>query len=538
MQDKWYTNATIYALDVETYMDGNGDGIGDFQGLISRLDYLSGLGINCIWLRPFYPSPRADDGYDIMNYYDVDKRYGSLGDFVDFITKAKAIGIRVIIDIVANHTSNKHPWFQQARKDRKSPFRDYYIWSKKPRKDQKQQSMISDSGIWQYDRSAREYYLHHFLKEQPDLNLANPEVLEEIKKIMGFWLQLGVCGFRIDAAHIWLEPTRTKKKYQDQLLGILNEMRDHVKHRNSEAVLLAEANVPAGSLHKFFANGTRMDLLFNFIVNQRLFLSVAREEPAALMEAMTDLKDIKGEWVNFLRHHDELNLEMLNDEEKQTVFDAFAPGKNMQIFGHGIRRRLPPMLDNNRKKLEHLYALMFSLPGIPLINYGEEIAMGDDLDKKGRLSVRTVMQWENSRNAGFTRSRNAMPEHTPISRGKYSYSKVNVSAQQREPGSFLNWMERLISTRKQCPQLSYGKWDFIKNNKPQVLSFCCEYGEDIILVLHNFSAEKTTTKLKTDKNIKKLIELFSNREYESARTINDSFTIDGYGYRWFKSDNY
>ncbi|MDQ3190923.1 MAG: alpha-amylase family protein [Bacteroidota bacterium] len=535
MKDLWYHNAIIYALDVETYKDSNGDGIGDFEGLVHKLDYLSGLGVNCLWLRPFFPSPLVDDGYDVKDYYNVDQRFGNLGDFVDFIIKAKSFGIRVIIDLVANHTSDKHEWFQQARKDKNSKYRDYYIWADKPLEEYKQENILKEEGIWNYDEVAQAYYLHHFYKEQPDLNISNPEVRKEIKKIMGFWLKLGISGFRIDAAHILIREIGDEKLNTDKLLAILDEMREFINSRNNEGILLAEANVKSDELHRFFGNGNRMHLLFDFITNKNLFLSMARENPEPLISALQNIKGIKGHWVNFMRHHDELNLEMLEEEQRNEVFEAFAPDPDMRIYGHGIRRRLPPMLNGNRKKIELIYSVMFSLPGVPLINYGEEISMGDDLSQKGRSSVRTVMQWDNLKNAGFSNAPAMVLEHSVIDFGEFDYKKVNVISQQNDPDSFLNWMTRLINTRKQCPQLGYGKWKILKSNAKCVLSFYCEYEGEIVVIFHNFKSEDCKLKLeKGDEKFENLVEIFSNRKYDKLDNLMDEIKIDDSGYRWFK----
>ncbi|HET6243714.1 MAG: alpha-amylase family protein [Bacteroidetes bacterium] len=535
MKDLWYHNAIIYALDVETYMDSNGNGIGDFEGLVEKLDYLSGLGVNCLWLRPFFPSPLVDDGYDVKDYYNVDQRFGNLGDFVNFTTKATTYGIRVIIDLVANHTSDQHEWFQQARMDVNSKYRNYYIWADKPLEEYKQENILKEEGIWHFDKQAGAYYLHHFYKEQPDLNISNPEVRKEIKKIMGFWLKLGISGFRIDAAHILIREIGNEKINTAKVLDVLDEMREFINSRNSEAVLLAEANVKVDELHLFFGNGKRMHLLFDFITNKNLFLAMAREDPQPLISALNNIRGISGQWVNFLRHHDELNLEMLEESQRNEVFEAFAPEQDMRIYGHGIRRRLPPMLNGDRKKMELIYSVMFSLPGIPLINYGEEIAMGDDLSQKGRSSVRTIMQWDNLKNSGFSKAPALMLEHSLIDFGEFDYKKINVNEQQNNPDSFLNWMQRLISTRKQCPQLGYGQWRVLESDTKSVFSFYCEYEKDRIVLLHNFKGVKCDIKL--DGSVKKfenLIEIFSNRKYPTIETLNAPISIDEYGYRWFK----
>jgi maltose alpha-D-glucosyltransferase / alpha-amylase len=530
MKDQWYHNAIIYSLDVETYKDANGDGIGDFEGLVSKLDHLSGLGVNCLWLRPFFPSPLVDDGYDVKDYYEIDSRFGNLGDFVDFVVKARALGIKILIDLVVNHTSDQHEWFKKSRENKDSKYRDYYIWKKKPEEKDQEENMLTEGGIWEYDKKAKAWYMHHFYKEQPDLNVSNPEVRKEIKKIMGFWLQLGVSGFRIDAAHILVHETK------DQVFEMLEEMRGFITSRNHEAVLLGEANVVADDLQEFFGNeNNRLHLLFNFYTNKNMFLSLARKEAGPLLKTLDETQKIKGQWVNFIRTHDELNLEMLTEDERNEVFDKFAPDENMRIFGHGIRRRLPPMLNGNRERMELIYCIMFSLPGLPLINYGEEIAMGDDLKLEGRESLRTIMQWDEHNNAGFSDVSKDKLVHPVIDFGDYDFRKVNVSRQQKDPGSFFNWMARLISTRKHSPQLSFGKCVIVKNNTKSVLSFYNLWGTDVVILLHNLANEDHVLKLDIqDKKFGSLSELFSNKIYTDVEDILDEIEISAYGYRWFK----
>lgn len=332
-------------------MDSNGDGIGDFRGLTQRLDYLAGLGITCLWLLPFYPSPNRDNGYDVMNYYDVDPRLGTLGDFVEFVHQARDRGIRVLVDLVINHTSIQHPWFQEARKDKNSKYRSYYVWSDNP---QPEPSLIAfptqEKGIWEYDEQAGAYYLHHFYKEQPDLNIGNPEVREEILRIMGFWLALGVSGFRVDAAPFVIEDIGIKNTSSEELQCFLQHMREFVATRQSDAILLAEANVSPERVPVYFGDGDRMQMLFSFLLNQHLFLALARQAADALTEGLKALSNIPHncQWLNFVRHHDELTLDQLGKDQQQEIFAAFAPEETMQIFGRGIRRRLPPMVQNDR----------------------------------------------------------------------------------------------------------------------------------------------------------------------------------------------
>jgi maltose alpha-D-glucosyltransferase / alpha-amylase len=534
MEEQWFHHAIIYALDVETYKDSNKDGIGDFHGLISQLDYLAGLGVNCLWLRPFFPSPHSDDGYDVENYYAIDPRIGNLGDFVDFATKAKSLGMKIITELVVNHTSNKHEWFIKSRADKNSVFRDYYIWKEQLTEEARQhKNMLGQDRIWTYDQKAQAYYMHHFLKEQPDLNIANPRVREEIKKIMGFWLQMGVSGFRIDAAHILMHESKA------HVFEMLNEMREFINLRNHEAVLLAEADVDMNKSQLFFkekGGKRRMHLLFNFYTNKSLFLSLVRESAEPIFRTLDKIQLIEGEWVNFLRTHDELKLDRLPQEEREEVFKALAPDASMQIFKAGIRRRLAPILKGDRKKMELINCAMFSLPGTPLLNYGEEIGMGDDLSLEGRNSLRTLMQWDGTKNAGFSLASSDQLAHPVIDFGAYHYKKVNVSIQQKDPHSYLNWMKRLISARKYSPQLSFGHWTIISTKNNSVLTFYYKWKYNIVLIMLNFKNENCQVKIRIkDQKLDNIYEIFSNQEYEEpVENLDKEIALSAYGYRWFK----
>lgn len=538
MKDLWYKNAIIYSLDVEIFMDSNGDGVGDFIGLTKRLNYLSGLGVTCLWLLPFYPSPNRDNGYDVMDYYNVDPRLGTLGDFVEFMHQAREHGIRVIIDLVVNHTSDQHPWFQSARADKNSKYRDYYVWSNNPPEDTKDKIVFPgvQEGIWEYDEQAGAYYLHRFYKEQPDLNTANPEVREEIRKILGFWLELGVSGFRIDAAPFLIEPLGIEDAKLEELRSLLPEMREFVSQRRGDAVLLAEANVPPDQIPVYFGDGDKMHMLFNFLLNQYMFLALARKQAAPLIEGLKLLPDSPhiGQWVNFVRHHDELTLDRLTKDKQEEIFAAFAPDENMQIYGHGIRRRLPPMLGGDRRRLELVYSLLFSLPGTPLLRYGEEIGMGDDLSLEGRTSVRTPMQWSSEPNGGFsTAQQDALPQPV-ISQGEYGYQQVNVTTEQRDPNSLVNWTERVIRTRKQCPELGRGKWCILETDEPSVFAHCCDWEGNAVITLHNLADRACTVTLKSnDYKMQYLIELLADQQYEPLNGNCDAIQLDAYGYRWF-----
>ncbi|MBW4422583.1 MAG: alpha-amylase family protein [Myxacorys californica WJT36-NPBG1] len=537
MKSAWYKDAILYSLDVETFMDGNGDGIGDFIGLTQHLNHLAGLGVTCLWLLPFYPSPNRDNGYDVMDYYNVDPRLGTLGDFVEFMHQARERGMRVLIDLVINHTSDQHPWFQQSRSNSQSRYRNYYVWSENP--PESDPSLIAfptvEDSLWEYDEQADAYYLHHFYKHQPDLNIANPLVREEICKIMGFWLELGISGFRIDAASFVIEGIGIAEANQKSLQSFFDEMRGFLTSRRGDAVLLAEANVPAEEIPTYFGQGNRIHLLFNFLLNQYMFLALARQAAEPLDYGLKKLPEIPAQcqWLNFVRHHDELTLDRLSDSEMQEIFDAFAPQENMQIFGRGIRRRLPPMLKGDRRRIELTYSLMFSLPGTPLLRYGDEIGMGDDLSLPGRTSVRTSMQWSDESGGGFSDAPPDQLTQPVISEGEYSYKEVNVAQEQRDPSALINWIERLVRIRKQCPEFGCGTLHILETDDPCVFAHCCVWSDRAVIAVHNLADHDCTVTLKST-NYEHLFDLFSDRPYESLNGDHKTIRLSPYGYRWFR----
>jgi maltose alpha-D-glucosyltransferase/alpha-amylase len=538
MQNHWYKNAIVYSLDVETFLDSDGNGVGDFPGLTNCLDHLSGLGITCLWLLPFYPSPNRDNGYDVMDYYGVDPRLGTLGDFVEFMHQAKERGIRVIIDLVVNHTSIQHPWFQASRSDKNSRYRDYYVWEENPPKDTDPALLAfpnAEDSIWEYDEKAEAFYLHHFYKEQPDLNIGNPKVQEEIRKIMGFWLELGVSGFRIDAAPFLIKGIGIEGANPEELEGFLAEMHSFLVSRRGDAVLLAEANVASENIPVYFGEGDRMHLLFNFLLNQYMFLALARKDANTLRDGLKILPKIPEncQWLNFVRHHDELTLDRISKSEQQEIFAAFAPEENMQLYGHGIRRRLAPMLGGDRCQIELVYSLLFTLPGTPLVRYGGEIGMGDDLSLPDRNSVRTVMQWSDEKNGGFSKAEPDKLTRPTIKGGEYGYEKVSVSSQQRDPNSLINWMERAIRVRKQCPELGWGEWAILETDEPAVFAHSCEWQGKTVIALHNLADKPCRVSLKAN-NYTHLFDLFGDRQYDSLDGDLSSIPLEAYGYRWFR----
>jgi len=409
INDLWYKNAVIYCLSVGTYMDANGDGIGDFAGLMRRLDYLHGLGVTAIWLMPFQTSPGRDDGYDVSDYYGVNPAHGTLGDFVEFTQAAKQRGIRVIIDLVVNHTSDQHPWFQDARRNPGSRYRDWYVWSEK-RPANADQGMVFpgvQKSTWSYDKEARAWYFHRFYDFQPDLNTSNPNVQAEILKIMGFWIQLGVSGFRMDAVPFVISTKGPRVRKPVEQYELLRSLRAFLQWRVGDSIILAEANVlPETDMEYFGRDGDRMHMMFNFQVNQHLFYALASSDSRPLARSLkaTMRRPETAQWGLFLRNHDELDLGRLTQEQRRCVFDRFGPDKHMQLYERGIRRRLAPMLNGDRRLIELAYSLMFTLPGTPVLRYGDELGMGDDLDLPERTCARTPMQWSTEPHGGFTKS--------------------------------------------------------------------------------------------------------------------------------------
>jgi maltose alpha-D-glucosyltransferase / alpha-amylase len=540
INDLWYKNAVIYCLSVATYMDANGDGIGDFEGLMRRLDYLQGMGVTALWLMPFQPSPCKDDGYDISDYYGVDPRYGTLGDFVEFTQGCKQRGMRVLIDLVVNHTSDQHPWFKEARSDPKSKYRDWYVWSKKKPKG-------ADSGVvfpgvqkstWDYDKAARQYYFHRFYDFQPDLNTSNPEVQAEILKIMGFWLQLGVSGFRMDAVPFVIARKGADATKPVEQYDMLRTFSQFLNWREGEAVILAEANVMPGTDMEYFGKyGERLQMMFNFEVNQHLFFALASGDSRPLVRAMqaTKPRPATAQWGQFLRNHDELDLGRLEEKQRKTVFEAFGPDPDMQLYQRGIRRRLAPMLQGDRRRLELAYSLMLTLPGTPVIRYGDEIGMGDNLQLPERNCARTPMQWSTEPNAGFTKS--TKPVLPVIDKGAYAFQHVNVAAQRRDPNSFLNWMERIIRMRKEVPEIGWGDFSFVSTRIREVLAIRYDWRNNSVLCVHNLSPVPREVRFSLNEQGEQasvLVNLLSEDHSHPEGDTRHCILLEPYGYRWFR----
>ena len=540
INDLWYKNAVIYCLSVGSYMDANGDGVGDFEGLTRRLDYIQGLGVTTIWLMPFQPSPGRDHGYDVSDYYGVDPRYGTLGDFVEFTHACHQRGMRVIIDLVVNHTSDEHPWFKEARRDPGSRYRDWYVWSEK--KPPHAEKGVVFPGVqestWTRDPVAKAWYFHRFYRFQPDLNTSNPHVQAEILKIMGFWLEMGVSGFRMDAVPFVIGTKGAKVRKPVEQYDLLRSFREFLQWRRGDAIILAEANItPEESMEYFGADGDRMHMMFNFHVNQRLFYALATSDKRPLEQALEETRTHRftSQWGMFLRNHDELDLGRLTDDERNAVFQAFGPDTSMQLYGRGIRRRLAPMLQGDRRRIELATSLMLTLPGTPVFRYGDEIGMGDDLSLPERECARTTMQWSGEPHGGFTSS--GKPPKPTISEGPYGFGHINVAAQRRDPASLLNWTERMIRMRREIPEIGWGAFAVVPADAGDVLVLRYDWRDNSVLFVHNLSPEPREVHFvpgAEGSHDSLLVNLLSEDHSKPDRKGRHRILMEPYGYHWFR----
>ena len=536
----WYKNSIIYTLDVEVFKDSDNDGCGDFKGLTSRLGYIDSLGADAIWLAPFQPTPNLDDGYDVSDYYTIDKRYGSWEDFNAFMQRAKAMNMKVLMDLVVNHTSNKHPWFQEARKNKNSPYYQWYIWSKELPENYNVGMVFPgvQKSIWTYDTTAGEFYYHRFYSFQPDLNTQNPAVQNEVKKVIKFWMDRGINGFRLDGVPFFIEvPQKKGEKFEHQY-EILKEMRQYVNSLDEDAIILGEANVLPNENKDFFGEkGDGMHMMFNFFVNQHLFYALAAGDVGPLKNALERTKTIPrdAEWGQFLRNHDEVDLGRLSNREREEVYAKFGPEKNMQLYDRGIRRRLAPMMNNNRKQLELAYSILFALPSTPVLRYGDEIGMGDDLRLQERLSVRTPMQWNETKNAGFTNNDKAV--RPVINSGPFGYKDVNVADELKDEQSLLHWTMRMTKLRKDCPEIAYGTWEMPDTGSDNVLAIRYTWHSRELLVVHNFSNEEKEVNFKTkESRYKNIRDIITGQSTQLNDDGSYSVKLPGYGYSWLRMD--
>ncbi|WP_217913997.1 alpha-amylase family protein [Miltoncostaea marina] len=536
--DLWWKNGLIYCLDVQTFHDSDGDGHGDIGGVIERIDYLAGMGVTCLWLMPFYATAGRDDGYDVTDYYAVDDRLGTLGDFTEMVRTARDRGMRVIADLVVNHTSIHHPWFQSARSSRDSPYRDFYVWSdEKPPDDGEVVFPDQEDSNWDWDEQAGQWYLHRFYAEQPDLNVANPQVRDEISQIAGFWLQQGLSGFRVDAVPFLIEPAGLPEGAIEDPHELLRDLRAYLGRRAGEAILLGEVNLPPADQAPFFGSDGRreLDLVFDFHAMQYMYLALARGRAAPLEDALRRLPEIPPEcgWASFVRNHDELTLDQLADGERDEVFAAFGPDEDMQLYGRGLRRRLPPMLGGDERRIRLVYALAFALPGIPTLFYGEEIGMGEHLAIPGRLAVRSPMQWSAEPHAGFAPP-GAGELVRPVTEGRFGPEAVNAVDQRRDPGSLLNWFERLIRRRRECPEIGHGAFTILDHDAPSVLAHRCDWGERGLVALHNLAGRACTVEvtLEDADRVDALIDLFGHEEHGLGDGGRLRVELEPHGWRW------
>jgi trehalose synthase len=534
--DVWWKNAVVYCLDVETFLDADGDGCGDLRGLCDRIDYLAGLGIGCLWLMPFMPSRQRDDGYDITDFYGVDPRLGTHGDMVELVRTARDWGIRVIADLVVNHTSDHHPWFRDARRGPEAPFHDFYVW-----KDEKPEEKPGDvvfpdreDSNWAFDEEAGQWYLHRFYSHQPDLNVSNPEVRDEIAQVAGFWLEQGLSGFRVDAVPFLIEPMGLPEDKVGDPHELLRDLRRFMGRRSGESVLLGEVNLSPDQQREFFGDedGDELQLVFSFTVNQAMYLALARQEAAPLARALEALPPIPEDcqWANFVRNHDELTLDKLSEDERQEVFAAFGPQEELQLYGRGLRRRLPTMLEGDQRRVRMVYSLAFSLPGTPVLFYGEEIGMAENLAIDGRYSVRAPMQWSDEPQAGFTTG----PEsRRPImEEGPFGFREVNVARQRRDPKALLNWMERLIRRRRECPELGWGRWRLLDPGDPAVFAHAAEWEGSTVVAAHNLADRDATARVEPGGE-GSLVDLFEQEEHPLNEGAAD-LELGPYEGRWFR----
>lgn len=541
--DLWWKNAVVYCLDVETYLDWDGDGTGDFTGLTQRVDHLADIGVTCLWLMPFYPTANRDDGYDVTDHYGVDARLGTHGDFVELVRTAHDRGIRVIVDLVVNHTSDRHPWFVAARRSTTNQFRDFYIWRSDPPPDTSEQAMFpgEQGGIWELDERTGEYYRHSFFRHQPDLNVSNPLVRDEIVKAVGFWLELGIDGFRVDAVPSLMDTLDGA----DDDAG-LDDAHDHfrairafISRRQGTAMLLGEVNLPYEDQRRFFGNGhgDELTMIFDFPGNQAMYLALARQDATPIAEALRARPEIPPDcqWATFVRNHDELTLDQLTDDERAEVFEAFGPEEDMQLYGRGLRRRLPPMLDGDPRRIRMVYSLLFALPGTPTLFYGEEIGMGENLDVPGRESVRTPMQWSAGRNAGFsTAEPRRLPR--PITDGGFGPEHINVTDQRRDQGSLLAFVTMLARRYRECPELGWSPVDVLDQPHRSVLALRSQMDRAAMITVHNLSPEPRSVPVQLGDEQHVLTDLLSDGQ---VRTDDDGaveLTVEGYGYRWLRVD--
>jgi maltose alpha-D-glucosyltransferase/alpha-amylase len=534
----WYKDAVIYELHVKSFCDSNDDGIGDFRGLIHKLDYLQGLGITALWLLPFYPSPLKDDGYDIADYYNINPDYGTLNDFRDFLREAHGRGIRVITELVVNHTSNQHPWFQRARRAAAgTPFRDYYVWSETPDRFREARIIFKDfeTSNWTWDPVAQAYFWHRFYSHQPDLNYENSHLQREILRVVDFWLGMGVDGLRLDAVPYLYEEENTNCENLPQTHAFLKKLRAHVDSKFKNRTLLSEANQWPEDAAAYFGDSDECHMAFHFPVMPRLFMGIRMEDRFPILDILEQTPQIPPDcqWAMFLRNHDELTLEMVTDEERDYMYRVYAADSRARI-NLGIRRRLAPLLDNNRRKIELMNILLFSLPGTPIIYYGDELGMGDNYYLGDRDGVRTPMQWSPDRNAGFSRANPHSLFLPVIIDPEYHYEVLNVENQERNLSSLLWWLKRVLMMRKSFMAFGRGTVEFIDSDNPKVIAFIRRYKDEVLLVVANLSRFSQAVRLQLAPYADYVPEeVFSRNTFPQIDKTPYVLTLAFHDYFWF-----
>ncbi|MGI8857966.1 MAG: maltose alpha-D-glucosyltransferase [Thermomicrobiales bacterium] len=537
----WFKDAIFYEVPVRSFYDSTNDGSGDFSGLKEKLSYIRGLGVDCIWLLPFYPSPLKDDGYDIADFYEVHPDYGTLDDFKAFLDRAHELGMRVIADVVLNHTSDQHPWFQEARKSPDSPYRDYYVWSDDPSLYKDARIIFTDTEIsnWTFDPVAGQYYWHRFFANQPDLNYESQAVQQAMLDVMSYWLDLGLDGFRCDAVPYLYEQDGTNCENLPATHAYLKRVRTYIDEHYPGRILLAEANQWPADVCAYFGNGDEFHMAFHFPLMPRIFMAIRREERMPIVEIMEQTPPIPElcQWGMFLRNHDELTLEMVTDAERDYMYYEYAKDPRMKI-NIGIRRRLAPLAENGRRQIELLNSILLSMPGSPILYYGDEIGMGDNYYLGDRNGVRTPMQWSSDRNAGFSRTDPARLYSPVIMDPVYGYQSINVEAQQRTPTSLLNWIKRLIGVRKKYPAFGRGSLEFLGGGNAKVLAYIRQYEGQTLLVVLNLSRYVQWTEIDLSRFAgMQPVELIGEIRFPVIAEHPYMFTLGPHTFYWFRLES-
>ncbi|HEX3176790.1 MAG TPA: maltose alpha-D-glucosyltransferase [Methylomirabilota bacterium] len=537
--DTWYKDAVFYEVHVKAFADADGNGVGDFAGLTGKLDYVRDLGVDCIWILPMYPSPLRDDGYDIADFYGIHPTYGSVEDFQKFLDAAHDRGLRVIADLVMNHTSDQHPWFQAARADAASPYRDYYVWSDTDQRYRDARIIFTDTekSNWTWDAAAKKYYWHRFFSHQPDLNYDNPAVRAAMLDVMRFWLDRGLDGFRCDAVPYLIEREGTNCENLPETHAILKEFRRVLdREYGGQRILLAEANQWPEDVRPYFGDGDQFHMAFHFPLMPRLYMAVRRADRLPITDIFTHTPPIPPacQWCVFLRNHDELTLEMVTSEERDYMYYAYASDPAMKL-NLGIRRRLAPLMDGDRRRIELLNCLLLTLPGSPIIYYGDEIGMGDNVHLGDRNGVRTPMQWTADRNAGFSTADPTQLYLPVISDPLYSYQAVNVESQDKQPASLLATMKRLIATRKRSPAFGRGDVEFLRPRNQSVLAYLRRHADETLLVVANLSAAAQPAELPLATYEGAVpVEMLSGNRFPAVGRAPYFLSLGPYGFYWFK----